>query len=63
MKAVWKELFRAIHEGYWLAVEYHNQKKSDLREMLDSGQADSLQLLQVLRLLTGFTVSAAGLMR
>ena len=26
MKAVWKELFRAIHEGYWLAVEYHNQK-------------------------------------
>lgn len=26
MKAVWKELFRAIHEGYWLAVEYHNQR-------------------------------------
>lgn len=26
MKAVCKELFRAVHENCWLAVEYHNRK-------------------------------------
>lgn len=26
MKAVYKELFRAIYQNCWLAVEYHNQK-------------------------------------
>ena len=27
MRAIGRELFRAIHEGYWLSVEYQNQKK------------------------------------
>ena len=31
MNTVAKELFRAIHEGYWLAVEYLNQKNETTR--------------------------------
>ena len=27
MKPAWKELFKAIHGGYWLAVEYRNRKQ------------------------------------
>ena len=27
MNAYWRELFKAIHEGYWVSIEYHNKQE------------------------------------
>lgn len=27
MNTYWRELFKAIHEGYWVSIEYHNMQE------------------------------------
>ena len=43
MKPVARELFRAIHEGYWLYIEYHNKNNETTKYWIAIKDLDPIQ--------------------
>ncbi len=43
MKPVARELFRAIHEGYWLYIEYHNKSNETTKYWISIKDLDPIQ--------------------
>lgn len=44
MRSVCKELFRAIHEGSWLYIEYHNKKDENTKYWISVKDIDPINL-------------------